>query len=110
MRLDWDPFLREKRFLDDPADLAVGVQVWVHALNGLRMMVRRITVNRPGHIAMTMVKGAWMFRRFSAAWKFREIDGGSRTEVSFSYDCETRLVLLRALTTPVWRQVGGGGE
>lgn len=101
LRLEWDPFVRDLRFLDGAEEPAVGVQVWVRARNRLTMTVRYITVSRPGHIPMTMVKGPWVFARFSGAWKFRELDGGTRTEVVFSYHFETRPWLLRALLTPI---------
>jgi ribosome-associated toxin RatA of RatAB toxin-antitoxin module len=105
LRLDWDPFLREIRFLDGATEPAVGVQVWVRAKNGLEMTVRYITVSRPDHIAMTMVSGPWMFGRFSGAWKFRELDGAKGTEVVFSYNFETRPVWLSWLMTPLARRV-----
>jgi ribosome-associated toxin RatA of RatAB toxin-antitoxin module len=105
LRLSWDPFIRELRFLDGAVEPAVGVQVWVRAKNGLTMTVRYITVNRPSHVAMTMVKGSLLFRRFSGAWKFRELDGGKGSEVVFSYNFETRPALLRALMTPIARRV-----
>jgi len=103
LRLEWDPFVRELRFLDGATEPAVGVQVWVRAKNGLTMSVRYITVSRPGHIAMTMVQGPWLFGRFSGAWKFRELEGGARTEVVFSYNFETRPAWLRFLMTPIAR-------
>jgi ribosome-associated toxin RatA of RatAB toxin-antitoxin module len=105
LRLEWDPFVRELRFLDGATEPAVGVQVWVRAKNGLSMTVRYITVSRPGHIAMTMVQGPWMFARFSGAWKFRELEGGKGTEVVFSYNFETRPALLRWIMTPMARRV-----
>ena len=105
LRLEWDPFVRELRFLDGATEPAVGVQVWVRAKNGRTMTVRYITVSRPGHIAMTMVAGPWMFSRFSGAWKFRELDGGRGTEVVFSYNFETRPALLRWAMTPIARRV-----
>jgi ribosome-associated toxin RatA of RatAB toxin-antitoxin module len=105
LRLEWDPFVRELRFLDGAMEPAVGVQVWVRAKNGLTMTVRYITVSPPDHIAMTMVQGPWMFRRFSGAWKFRALDGGKGTEVVFSYNFETRPGLLRWVMTPMARRV-----
>jgi ribosome-associated toxin RatA of RatAB toxin-antitoxin module len=104
LRLEWDPFVRELNFLDGATEPAVGVQVRVRAKNGHVMTVRYITVSRPGHIAMTMVEGPWMFSRFSGAWKFRELDGGKRTEVVFSYNFETRPALLRWAMTPIARR------
>jgi ribosome-associated toxin RatA of RatAB toxin-antitoxin module len=105
LRLDWDPFIRELRFLDGATEAAVGVQVWVRAKNGLSMTVRYITVNRPTHVAMTLVTGSLLFSRFSGAWKFRELEGGRGTEVVFSYNFETRPRLLRWAMTPIARRV-----
>src|SRR5688572_26279021 len=47
LRLRWDPFLREIRFLEGAERAAVGVRVWVKARNGLTMEVRYVTFREP---------------------------------------------------------------
>jgi ribosome-associated toxin RatA of RatAB toxin-antitoxin module len=97
LRLRWDPFLREMEFLDGASEAAVGGRVRVRARNGLGMEVRYTTLEPPGHVAVVMVKGPWIFRTFAGAWRFRAL-GPARTQVSFRYHFRGR---WRALERPV---------
>lgn len=98
-RLEWDPFLRAIEFRDGAREAAVGVRVWVRARNGLAMEVRYITLRRPEQVAMTMVEGPAIFRRFSGAWLFRALAPG-RTRVIFRYHFEVRPTWLAPLLDP----------
>jgi ribosome-associated toxin RatA of RatAB toxin-antitoxin module len=92
------------RFLDGATAVAVGVRVWVHARIGLKMTVRYITVRPPEQVAMTMVAGPPLFRRFSGTWLFRPLTAGS-TRVVFRYHFTTRPRALSPLLDPIVRRV-----
>jgi ribosome-associated toxin RatA of RatAB toxin-antitoxin module len=104
LRLEWDPFVREMRFLDGATEAAVGVRVWIRARNGLSMQVRFITLKAPEQVAMTMVEGPKIFRQFSGAWLFKPLDE-ARTRVTFRYHFATRPRLLRAVMEPILGRV-----
>jgi ribosome-associated toxin RatA of RatAB toxin-antitoxin module len=100
LRLKWDPFLRDLRFLDGAREAAVGARVWVKAWTGLTMVVEYVTLDRPEVVAMRMVKGPFFFRQFAGSWRFQLHSGGS-TEVTFRYLFETRWERLRWLFNPI---------
>ena len=104
LRLRWDPFLRDMRFLHDAREAAVGVHVWVKAWTGLTMVVEYVTLDRPETVAMKMVEGPVFLRRFAGSWRFHPGPGGS-TEVIFRYVFETRWPWLQWLLDPVIRWV-----
>ncbi len=82
LRPRWDPSHEEARKLDDG-------RVWYRAKNGLTMTVRYVSHEPPERVAMTMVEGPWIFRRFSGSWIFEALDP-SRTRVTFAYHVELR--------------------
>ena len=100
LRLKWDPFLRDMRFLDDAREAAVGVRVWVKAWTGLTMVVEYVGLKRPDMVAMKMVEGPVLFQQFAGSWRFQPHPGGS-TEVIFRYVFETRWRPLRWLFDPI---------
>ncbi len=100
LRLQWDPFLRDMRFLNDAREAAIGVRVWVKAWTGLTMVVEYVALNRPEVVAMKMVQGPVFLRQFAGSWRFRPHPGGS-TEVIFRYVFETRWRPLRWLLDPI---------
>ncbi|OLD64938.1 MAG: hypothetical protein AUI47_03645 [Acidobacteria bacterium 13_1_40CM_2_68_5] len=106
LRLKWDPFLREMRFLDGADEAAVGVRVSVRAWTGLTMVAEYLTLNRPQLVAMKMVRGPFIFRQFAGSWQFQPHAGGS-TEVTFRYQFETRWRGLWWLVNPVIAWVFG---
>lgn len=104
LRLKWDPFLRDLRFLDGAVEAAVGVRVWVRAWTGLTMVVEYVVLSRPEVAAMKMVEGPFLLHQFAGSWRFRPHPDGS-TEVIFRYVFETRWRRLRWLLDPVVRWV-----
>jgi ribosome-associated toxin RatA of RatAB toxin-antitoxin module len=96
LRLKWDPFLREMKFLDGAQEAASGVRVWVRAWNGLTMEVEYTTVNPPEVVAMKMLRGPFFFEQFAGAWRFKPGSGGL-VEVTFRYSFATRWPILRPL-------------
>ena len=106
LRLRWDPFLRNLRFLDDAREPAVGVRVWVRARTGLTMVVEYVSFFRPEVVAMKMVRGPAFFRQFAGSWRFHAHPGGS-TQVIFRYVFETRWRGLRWLLDPCIRWILG---
>jgi ribosome-associated toxin RatA of RatAB toxin-antitoxin module len=103
LRLEWDPFLAEMRFLNGAMEAAPGVRVWVRAHNGLTMEVEYVTVKPPHVVAMKMLRGPLMFERFAGSWQFEEIAPG-QTRVTFRYVFATRWPWLRCLLDPVIRR------
>jgi ribosome-associated toxin RatA of RatAB toxin-antitoxin module len=83
LRLEWDPFLSELRFLEAATRALPGVKVWVRARNGLAMTVEYTVVAAPERVAMKMVQGSWLFTTFAGSWVFRP--GNKGTEVTFRY-------------------------
>jgi ribosome-associated toxin RatA of RatAB toxin-antitoxin module len=105
LRLEWDPFLRELKFLDGATEAAVGVRVWVRAWTGLTMEVEYVSVNPPHTVAMKMLRGSRLFRQFAGTWMFRAHPSG-RTEVVFRYAFTTRWLswLLDSVIRAVFRR------
>lgn len=106
LRLKWDPFLRDMRFLNDAREAAVGVRVWVKAWTGLTMVVEYVVLSRPEVVAMKMVEGPFFLRQFAGSWRFHPQPSGS-TEVIFRYVFETRWPWLRWLFDPIVEGVFG---
>ena len=106
LRLKWDPFLRDMRFLDDAREAAVGVRVWVRAWTRMTMVVEYIGLKRPDMVAMKMLEGPALFRQFAGSWRFLPHADGS-TEVIFRYHFETRWPRLRRLLDPAVAWVFG---
>src|SRR5437764_12090787 len=76
LRREWDPFVRDLKFLGGAAEAAVGVRVWVRAWTGLTMEVEYVSVNAPETVAMRMVRGPFFFEKFAGTWLFRPGPGG----------------------------------
>src|SRR5438093_12442577 len=71
LRLKWDPFLRDLRFLDDAREPAIGVRIWVKAWTGLTMVVEYVGLKRPDMVAMEMVEGPVLFQQFAGSWRLQ---------------------------------------
>jgi ribosome-associated toxin RatA of RatAB toxin-antitoxin module len=106
LRLKWDPYLLDLRFLDGAREAAVGVRVWVKAWTGLAMVVEYVVLDRPETVAMKMVRGPFILRKFAGSWRFHPHPSGA-TEVIFRYVFETRWPWLRWLLDPVIRWTFG---
>jgi ribosome-associated toxin RatA of RatAB toxin-antitoxin module len=96
LRLEWDPFLRDLRFLDGATGPAPGVRVWVRAHNRLQMQVEYVTVQPPERVAVRMVRGPFFFQAFAGTWLFKRVSERS-TRVIFRYGFQTRWRWLRPL-------------
>jgi ribosome-associated toxin RatA of RatAB toxin-antitoxin module len=94
LRREWDPFVRDMRFLGRNTEAGLGVEVWVRAWTGLTMTVRFTSFRPPVSVAMKMVRGPWFFRRFAGTWLFKVAAAG-RTDVTFRYCLETRWPWLK---------------
>ena len=66
-----------------------GVKAYCIAKNGLGMITEYVSFNKPKATAITMTKGPYMFKSFSASWNFKEIQTGL-TEVTFLYSFQLR--------------------
>jgi ribosome-associated toxin RatA of RatAB toxin-antitoxin module len=104
LRREWDPFVREMRFLGGATESAPGVRVSGRAYNGLTMEVEFVTVKPPHVVAMKMTRGPLMFERFAGSWIFEETAPG-QTQVTFRYVFATRWPWLQCLLDPVIRRM-----
>ena len=104
LRLEWDPFLRDMKFLNGASRAEVGVEVWVKAKNGFEMTVEYISLVEPHTVSMKMLRGPFFFKHFAGTWKFRELST-ERTEVVFRYNFETRPGIIRPVLSPIIRRV-----
>lgn len=99
IRLQWDPFLRSFRFLDETDGPQIGGRIWVKAENGLTMTVEYVSIRPPERVAVKMIDGPWIFERFAGAWTFTEV--GERTRVLFRYNFKLRSRILRRVLEPI---------
>jgi len=107
LRLRWDPFVREMKFLDGATTAAVGVRTWVRAKNGLTMEVVYTTLKSPETVAMKMTRGPFFFTQFAGSWRFEPDPSGetSKIKVTFRYSFTTRWPWLRHVIDPVIQRV-----
>jgi hypothetical protein len=106
LRLEWDPFVRSQSFLQGATAAAKGVRTFTRSRHGLSMISEYITFRRPESVAMKMIEGPGIFRLFSGAWHFRQIDA-ARTEVTFKYHFKCRPAWLQWVTHPIGRAILG---
>jgi ribosome-associated toxin RatA of RatAB toxin-antitoxin module len=104
LRLKWDPFLREIKFLGGTTEAIVGGQVWVKARNGFAMTVEYRVVQPPTRVAVTMVGGPFFLDQFGGTWSFEPV-AGQQTRATFRYSFRTRSPILRPILDPVIRLV-----
>lgn len=100
LRLRWDPFLKEARYLNGAASIKTGTRVWFRNSVGLQMTVEFFGVTRPAVVGMKMVRGPKVFSQFLANWQFRAIDA-ENTEVTCKYVFESRWRIIGWLIDPV---------
>ena len=93
LRLQWDPFLRNIKFLSDSIEFARGLKVWVKAHNGMEMTVEYLNYKIPEHVSMKMIDGPRMFSHFSGTWKFEELEE-NLTSVIFIYKFKLQFFLI----------------
>jgi len=91
-RFDWDPFVRQQRFLDDASRPEVGVRTWTKDRRGLVMVTRYLTFKRPHLVGMKIEKGPRIFRTFSGSWRFEEKDGGCEVHFRYNFSCRPKLL------------------
>lgn len=100
LRTEWDPFVRELRFLDGATVAAPGVRVLVRAWNRLSIEVEYVTVQRPERVAVRITRGPFFFANFAGSWLFQRAGEGV-TRVVFRYSFRTRWSWLRPVLDPV---------
>lgn len=109
LRLRWDPFLRELRFLHGASVAAVGVTTWVRAWTGLTMETVYTTMSPPDVVAMKMTRGPFIFTHFAGSWRLEPAPdpSGQRAmvRVTFRYSFTTRWAVLRRLVDPIVQRV-----
>lgn len=105
LRLRWDPFLREMKFLDGATEAAVGVRTVVRAWNGLRMETIYTTLQSPDVVAMKMTQGPHFFTQFAGSWRLEPATEPDTIKVTFRYSFTTRWPLLRRALDPVIQRV-----
>ncbi|MCH8905790.1 MAG: SRPBCC family protein [Candidatus Heimdallarchaeota archaeon] len=90
-RLDWDPFLKDLKFLSDESAPAIGVKVWVKSKNNMSMTVEYVSYNPPKHLAVKMIDGPFIFTTFAGVWTFRE-KASKITNVEFKYNFKLKFL------------------
>jgi len=106
LRKEWDPFLREIRFLGGATAPAAGVGVFVRAWNGLAMTVEYVSYRPCESVAIKMTAGPWFLASFGGVWRFSDAAGGG-TEVTFEYGYRMRGGLLGRMLDPAVRWAFG---
>jgi ribosome-associated toxin RatA of RatAB toxin-antitoxin module len=106
LRLRWDPFLKDLRFLDGATVPAVGVRTWVRARNGLTMTVEYVAFDRPRTVAMRMPRPSGPFETFGGSWRFKPLPAGL-TDATFRYTFRTRPRFMAWLFEPLVGRVLG---
>lgn len=103
LRLRWDPFLRQMRFLDGATEAAVGVRTWVRAWTGLTMETVYTTLNSPSVVAMKMTRGPFFFSQFAGSWRLEPAaaEAPQQVKVTFRYSFATRWGWVRRLIDPI---------
>lgn len=99
VRLRWDPFIREQRFLGGSTVPGKGVQTLTRARVGPSMVSRYVSYNPPSNVGMTMVRGPWFFEQFGGGWRFQAEDQGTRTVWKYTY--VVRPTWLRPVADPI---------
>jgi Polyketide cyclase / dehydrase and lipid transport len=99
-RLEWDPFLRSARLVDDARAADVGVRAVCVSRSGWGMETEYVSFNPPHATAGKMTSGPWFLDKFAGSWRFEEVAPG-RTRVGFRYSMRTRPVWLSWLLSPI---------
>lgn len=87
-RLDWDPFLREARLLNDASAADLGVVsrcVARRTAGGQAMDTVYVTFTRPAVAAVKMTRGPFFFRSFAASIR-QQPSTGHTTRVTYRYN------------------------
>lgn len=100
VRLRWDPFIREQRFLDGATSPGKGVRTLTRARVGPSMISQYAAWRPPTSVGMTMTKGPWFFASFGGGWRFKEAADGS-TEATWKYTYSIRPSWLRFIAEPI---------
>ena len=105
-RLDWDPFLREARLLDDAQIADVGVSsrcVARRAVGGLAMDTVYVSFTRPTVAAVTMTHGPCFLLSFAASIRQDRIDDDTvRVTYRYNFKARVRTRALPRLCVPVF--------
>ncbi|GAO42532.1 type II toxin-antitoxin system RatA family toxin [Flavihumibacter petaseus] len=102
-RLSWDTFLKRADLMDGVTTAGIGVKAYCVAKNGLGMVTKYVTFNRPKQTAIKMTSGPWFFRSFLGSWNFKAITP-AQTEVVFLYSFALRFP-LNLISAPVKRNL-----
>lgn len=94
VRTQWDTLLRSAAMAGghDPAKDAVAVCSAHWYLGGLTFRTRYVTFNRPSLAAVTLVKPYFIFQKWSASIRHRDVEGsgGSASEVVYTLNLQCR--------------------
>lgn len=113
LRLKWDPFLADIKFLDGATVGGVGVRTWVRSRRGMEMVSEYVAWDRPRVVAIKMVEGGdaratRMFEQFAGSWRFRSWpEDAGLTEVTMRYTFRMRPRCLAWAMEPAARWVFG---
>ena len=106
-RLDWDPFLREARLLQDARHAGPGVTARCVArrlAGGLAMDTVYISFNRPQVAAVQMIRGPSIFHSFAATIRHDALDENN-TRITYVFNFKTKPRWLSIILEPVVRRI-----
>lgn len=115
LRLRWDPFLADLKFLDGATVGEIGVRTWVRSKRSMEMVSEYVAWDRPRVVAIKMVdaggassQATRMFEQFGGSWRFRPSTAdAAMTEVTMRYTFRTRPRWLAWAMEPVAKWVFG---
>lgn len=91
VRLRWDPFIRNQRFVDGASAPGKGVRTLTRHRSGLSMISSYVSYNPPRNVGMVMERGPWFFANLAGGWRFEaESDGGTRASWRYNFRCRPR--------------------
>jgi ribosome-associated toxin RatA of RatAB toxin-antitoxin module len=107
LRLEWDPFLADLKFLDGATESGIGVRTWVKSKRGLEMTAEYVAFDRGRVVAIKMIEGPWFFRAFGGSWRFRDVPDGVEVTMRYSFEVAgvLRVPLIRQAAELVIRRI-----
>lgn len=91
VRLRWDPFIRQQRFLDSATAPDKGVRTLTRHRSGLSMISTYVSYNPPRNVGMAMERGPWFFAKLAGGWRFEPEDTDrTRARWRYNFSCRPR--------------------
>jgi hypothetical protein len=102
VRMRWDTFIREQRFLDGAERAAKGVRTLTVSRRGARMTSEYVSFSPPTAVGMKILDGPWFFERLGGGWRFVAVDGGTEAVWRYNFRCRTAAIRWIAERIGTW--------